>query len=139
MGNLLLYLCYTLICLSIIIIYYIARVIKKKQKKLTRILWTYRQHTRTLHHDCRIIWMDAAATDGQRAYSQPLCARIMCVSNFSSWGIFTLAQWGRNLADLCSNFYRLIARTLHATRVIILRTGSHSGFTALCRGSISTA
>lgn len=71
--------------------------------------------------------MNGRRRDGrsEREYSQPQCARTMCVRNFSSWGIFTLVQWGRNLADLCSNFYRLNARTLRATRVIILQTGRH--------------
>lgn len=55
------------------------------------------------------------ADDGQRGYSQPLYApRIICVCvTFPLGGVFTLAQWGRNLADLCSNFYRLNACTLN--------------------------
>lgn len=56
------------------------------------------------------------ADDDHRGYSQPLYALlIICVCvTFPLGGVFTLVQWGRNLADLCSNFYRLDALTTRA-------------------------
>jgi len=147
MGDLLQYLYYTCIRRYIIIIYYFTRVIKKwkNKKKAMRILWTYRQHTRTLHHDWGIIyeWTPPCRWRSESIYSKPLCApRIICVCvTFPIGGVFTLAKWGRNLADLCSNFYRLnIKRAFIVYNKCTAANRPSLGFYGLLpRASISTA